>query len=287
MSGKQKLVYISTDPTSGDEVAAYLRTGSHALTSTDIGGKKALDVNVANAINVDTNGVYADPSNLTPDSIGNIFHSRAATPDATNQIFRSTGGAASADSIVAANVHGIDVMGFLMGFNGTTWDRLTSTSSALDINIASTDIAMEVAGDVADDATDAGNPIKVGSRTVDSALTEVSTAGDRADAISDMYRRIFVNNAPDIAVKHSVQTVGDTTRVQLDSTPQSGRTGIFVQNLGNKAIYIGNVTVTKTGSTRGIWVPAGSFLDLPWGEHIPVYAVSSSGDQDVMFFERA
>lgn len=108
-----------------------------AITSTLTGGKQGLDVNITNTLTIDTNGVYNVSTNPTPDSEGVIVHVRAATPDATSQTFRSTGGTANASAIVAANVQGLDVNSFNMGYNGTTWDRLTSTSGALNTNISS------------------------------------------------------------------------------------------------------------------------------------------------------
>lgn len=118
-------------------VAAYTLDGAgNVITSTVVGADTGLDVNILNDITVDLDGVYNVGTNPTPDSVGAILHTRAAAPDATNQTFRSTGGAASSDNVVAANVHGADVNSFMMGFDGTTWDRLRVDGSAnLNVNI--------------------------------------------------------------------------------------------------------------------------------------------------------
>lgn len=137
-----KLTY---DPTDADTLAASSTVGAYNLSSdgtrithTTVGGSEALDVNVANDIAIDADGVYNNPNNLTPDTIGLITHVRAASPDETNQTFRSTGGSPTADDVVAANVHGIDVNSFLHAFDGTTYDRLTAqnTAGALDVHVA-------------------------------------------------------------------------------------------------------------------------------------------------------
>lgn len=52
---KDKLIYDATTPSDGDSVAAFLRTGTEALTST--GG--ALDVNIASSTGL---GIYAEDS---------------------------------------------------------------------------------------------------------------------------------------------------------------------------------------------------------------------------------
>ena len=114
---------------------AYDGTGGDWVRLTETGG--ALDINVKSGeLNVDLDGVYVLATNPTPDSVGTIFHSRAASPAISDQIFRSTGGVASADAIVAANVHGIDVNSFGMLFNGTTWDRWQGTGGSANVTIS-------------------------------------------------------------------------------------------------------------------------------------------------------
>jgi len=283
---KPKLVYYSATPDDGDSVAAYLRTSAHALTSTDVGGKLSLDVNVANDIAVDMDGIYDDPDNLTPDTVGAIFHVRNASIGVTHQTLRISGGAPGSDNVAPATIQALDVNSFLMGFDGTNWDRVTATAGALDINIASTEIALEVAGNVADDAADSGNPIKVGSRALGAALSAISAANDRADMVSDLYRRVLVNDSPNVACRQDVVATNATTATQLDATVQAGRKEIIIQNLGTKAIYIGNSSVTNTGATQGIKIPAqGELGPIPWGQYVPVYAIAESGTPSAMLFQ--
>jgi hypothetical protein len=282
---KPKLVYYTSAPEDGDSVAAFLRTDGGALTSTTIDAVEALDVNVANAIEVAMDGIYDDPDNLLPDSAGAIFHVRGATVDITSQTLRVTG-AAPANAVDPANVIALDVNSFLMGFDTDHWDRLTSTSGALDINIASTEIAMEVGGNVADDAADSGNPVKVGSRALGAALSAVSAANDRADMVSDLYRRILVNDAPNVASKQVLVATNSSTAVQLDATVQAGRMHVLIQNMGDKAIFVGNASVTASGSTQGIKIPAkGEIGPIPWGQYVPVYAIAESGTPSAMLFQ--
>lgn len=120
------------------KVFALLRTAAgDNLTSTLLGAKQALDVNVANAIDVSVAGVYDVSTNPSPDSVGSIFHTRAATPGLAEQVFRATGGVANADNVVAANVHGLDVNSFGMLFDGTAWDRQLGTAGAANVHLAS------------------------------------------------------------------------------------------------------------------------------------------------------
>jgi len=132
---------------------------------------------------------------------------------------------------------------------------------------------LDVVGNVADDEADSGNPLKVGSRAVDGALSAISASNDRADLLSDMYRRIWTNGSPNIAQKLSKATVSDS-EVEVAATPQAGRTRILIQNLSNKDIFIGPTGVLIT---TGIRIAKGATLELPWGEDIDLFAISAVG----------
>lgn len=118
--------------------AMFDGTGANAITSTTVSGKQGLDVNLIDgSISVDLNGIYNSGTNPNPDNVGAILFNRAASPGLSDQLFTPTGGVASSDAVVDANVHGADVNGFMMGFNGTTWDRLqVDGSKFLKVNIA-------------------------------------------------------------------------------------------------------------------------------------------------------
>lgn len=263
MISKDKFIYSATD-TEGDEIKAFLHA-SLKLTSTTVGGKEALDVNVVSAINVDLNGFYDVSTNPTPDTVGNVMCTRAAAPALTDQIQRVTAAAASSDAVVAANVHGQDVNAFGMGFNGTTWDRLLATSGKLQVLPD---------GGVADDGVDSGNPIKVGSRAVSGALTAVSTTGDRADLLSDLYRRIWVNTAPNIAGSSAAVSIDNTAGgTSLFASPQAGRRRVRIQNLGLTSIFFGFGTLTAAAGSR---LAAGATEDLELGPNLDLKAIAST-----------
>lgn len=137
---------------------------------------------------------------------------------------------------------------------------------------------------VADDAADSGNPIKVGSRAV-STLGAVSAANDRADLVSDLYRRIYVNNQPNIAGNLLKPTVSNTAS-QADATPLAGRKRILIQNLSDKNIYIGTSNAVTTST--GIELPKKGDLEMEWGENIGIWLISPTGiTSDVRILELA
>jgi hypothetical protein len=137
---------------------------------------------------------------------------------------------------------------------------------------------------VADDDADAGGSVKVGSRAV-SILGAVSAANDRADFISDLYRRIYVNNQPNIAGNLLNPTVSNTAS-QADATPLAGRKRILIQNVSDKNIYLGidNSVTTSTG----IEIPKKGDLEMEWGENIEIWLISATGiTSDVRILELA
>lgn len=132
--GGRRLGFDITDADTilaSDNVGSWLRAGTDGdrISSTNVSGKEGLDVNIINPLTVNIDGVYDGVSNLDPDNVGAIFHVRAATPADADQTKRTTGAAATSDAIVAANFHGIDTNSALLGFNGTTFDRLRSWKS--------------------------------------------------------------------------------------------------------------------------------------------------------------
>ena len=144
---------------------------------------------------------------------------------------------------------------------------------------------LDVVGNVADDAADSGNPLKIGSRGVSGALTALSASGDRADLLSDLYRRVWVNDSPNVGVTLSKPTVSDTA-AEIASTPQAGRKRILIQNLSNLPIYIGPSNAVTT--TTGIRINKNMTLEVPWGPDLDVWAISAAGiTSDVRVLEVA
>lgn len=144
---------------------------------------------------------------------------------------------------------------------------------------------IDLAGSVDDDDADSGSPLKVGSRGVDGLLTALSASNDRADLLSDMYRRVWVNTSPNVGVTLSKPTISSTA-AEIAATPQAGRERILVQNLSNKPIYIGpDNTVT---SATGIRINKNAALELPWGEDLNVWGISAGAiSSDVRVLEVA
>lgn len=136
----------------------------------------------------------------------------------------------------------------------------------------------------ADDAADAGNPVKVGSRVVGGVLTAIADA-DRANVISDTFRRVWVNNAPNVSVVQSNRTISGVLSA-LPATNLVGRTRIVIQNASTGAansVYIGGA---GTNSTNGTRLSAGAVVTLEIGDDVTLSGISG-GSADIRILELA
>jgi len=144
-------------------------------------------------------------------------------------------------------------------------------------------VAADLTSSVADDAADSGNPIKVGSKAHDgaAALGEIADA-DRANLLSDSYRRIYINDAPNVSASASAASVTDSE--VLLGTAISGRTRILIQNNSNNPIFVGPTGVSVS---TGLEVSKNSTLSLELGESIDLYGIASTGTNDVRILQLA
>lgn len=256
----------------------------------------ALDVNIKSSdidIQVDIDGIYNVTTNPTPDNVGIIGSSRNA-PGLANQTLQFTGAGVGSDDVAPTNIVAQDVNSFGMLWDGSAWDRApgNSTDGAL-VEISNTSLAVTqstspwvVAGNVADDAVDSGDPVKVGSRSEWGALPAISQDLDRADLISDKYRRVYVNNGSNIAIAQNTVSV-TTSQVELKAGVNrlDGRRLLMVQNLGSKEVYIGATGVT---SADGLVLGSRATISLEVGQDVAVFAIGTIGaGQDVRVFEMA
>lgn len=193
---KDKLIYDATTPADGDSVAAFLHASGGKLTSTNISSKEGLDVNIINPITVDMDGVYVPVTNPTPDNTGVIANTRAATLDATTQVERTTAGPL-ADGVVNANVIGLDTSAFLMGYNGSTWDRVKAASGAVHVKLMAVDSSVAL-------------PVKDCAEAFLTTLKAVSVTGAMVVSALTGRRRVLVQNLGSKAVFVGPSGVGNT-----------------------------------------------------------------------------
>ena len=243
---KDQLVFDSSDPTEGDQIGGWVLAGDDGtpITHTTIGLKEALDVNIVNGPD---DAIYKEDSVHADEDLG-------------NQVLSVRKNALSANTDADG-----DYASLLTNNDGALWTVPVG----------------DVGDDEAEPAGNNANPVKVGF-TVDDVLT-ASTDGFRVQAVSDLYRRQWVNNGADIAMTHAAVSVDDTIGgTQLKASALACRRNLLIQNLDNKAIYIGLTGVT---AANGIRVGAKQSMMLDIGPHIDVYALGDAGAADVRVME--
>lgn len=139
---------------------------------------------------------------------------------------------------------------------------------------------------VADDVADSGNPLKVGGKAYASLSADPVDDGDRANLAQDLYRRVFIHDAPNMSVLQQRVVIG-ATAVAIPTTALAGRTRVMVQNAASNPVWVGSATVTTSGATMGIKVEKGGTLALEAGEDVELYAIAAGAGNDVVVIELA
>lgn len=280
---KEKLIFDTTAPAEGDNVGAYLRgaTGNLISSVTDggterlavaTGAEKAEDAahasgdrgmfalavrNDADTSMVDTDGDYAP---LQVSATGRLKVDAAITNNAER-----AEDSASASGQVGLSVLNVrqDTLASSVDTDGDyAWFKTNSRGALWTAPV----------GTVADDAADTENPIKVGSRALGGALAAIAS-GDRADMISDLYRRVYVNDSYNIAMLATAVNVTNTA-VELIPTALGGRRQMVIQNLSNREIFIGPANTVTTAN--GFRIAAGATIGLDLGPNVTVWAIAAN-----------
>ena len=139
---------------------------------------------------------------------------------------------------------------------------------------------LDISSEVPDNDTDSENPLKVGSRArFGNPLPAISTSGDKADLISDEYRRIYTHNSAAVNIANGAQSVDNVLETIMNSTGSNltGRIEVMVQNRGGKSIFVG---ATGVSAANGIEIDKKSTLNLKLGDRIDLYAIGTSAVVD-------
>lgn len=241
---KTQLIFDPADLTDSDNVGAYLRAGSDGdLITSTLISGK--EALDVNVVSGTDDGIFAEDSASANGDVGqSVLQVRQ-------------------DALASSVSTDGDYGWFKMNDRGALWTVPVGT--------------------VADDAADSEYPNKIGYRAVSGALTAVSASNDRADAISDLYRRIWVNDAPNIGMAQGNVTVG-ATEVALPTTALNGRRSIIVQNTSNNPVYVGPTGVL---TTTGIKVDKGATMELAAGPDLALFAIAAGAGNTVRVLELA
>jgi hypothetical protein len=163
---------------------------------------------------------------------------------------------------------------------GTTLDSILADTATIDSNLAS----LTKAEDAAHSSGDAG---------IQALAVRKDASG--SNAADGDYTSLITNSAGDLKVSDVAnasilqQQVSVTnTAAALPATALSGRKSLLIQNVGGSKCWIGSATVTTSGATSGIELPANSFMELEVGAGVAVYAIKNgAGGNSVNILELA
>lgn len=307
MISKDKLIFDAADLAASDDVGAYLRASDGTLlTHTDVGGKKALDVNVANSISATiAPGSEIKITDGTDDLAINADGSINAVVSATDLDIRD----------LAFATDKVDVTGSEVSLDAATLAALENISAVVtatdldirDLNHAQDNVAIAQGGNTmavnADGSINVNADISVvnGSDKVEDSAhasgdigtyvlavredvlaASTSASGDYSSLKVDALGRLHTVDAAQDAVFSAVTVTNSAT--DLVASDLANRRKILIQNVSTRTVYIGESGVT---TATGIRLSAGSSMELEAGPQVDLHAIAQGGSADVRVLELA
>lgn len=263
---KDQLILDTAALSESDNVGAYIRAADGTLiTKTTVGGKEALDVNVANTVTVTATALDVRALAFATDKV-----------DVTGSTVELGSTSLAALENISATV------------SGTVEIGATSLAALESITV------QNGAGASAVNIQDGGNSITVDATAFD--IRALAFATDKVDASGS----VVALDAPTLAALENITAVigGGTTaafsNVSVDNTvggvdlvpsDLANRKKILIQNVSSKAIFVGNSGVS---AATGIKIPAGASAEFEAGQAINLYGITATaGAADVRIMEIA
>lgn len=166
-----------------------------------------------------------------------------------------------------------DTPGSLVGANGDYAPLQVDATGNLRVSGSIT-----ISGQYAEDSAASSGDIGLFTLGVrrDTTGTSTSASGDYSEIQTWSNGELKVVDIANAAILQ--QQVGVTsTAAPLPASALANRKSLLIQNVGSAKVYIGSSTVTTSGATAGIEMPANSFMELEVGPAVPVYAVKTGG----------
>lgn len=274
---KDQLIFDVTDADTiadSDSVGSFLRASDGTLlTHTDVGGKKALDVRVAEGINVEVDLDHTDDSVRLGDGTS-FFTSTSENGDISLDVHLSN---------TSIEVTGTDFdirdLAFatdsVTSHQGGTW---TIDSITNDVNVTATDLDIR-------DLTAASDSIQAwGHDGAGTALTSTLVGGDQALDVN-VSNEISVNDAAlaDTAILSGADTLAAAgTAEKVVAANLSDRKYLFVYNNDNRKMYIG---ASGVSAANGFPVSPGSTIQVRAGAAVDVYYNSAKTGHEIRTLE--
>ena len=269
MLGKDKLVFDATAANDADNVGAYLRSADGTLlTHTTVGGKEALDVNVANEVDI-------RDLNSATDSVTAIQGTSPWVVSATDLDIRDLS-------------HTQDNIAIAQGGNTMVVNADGSINVNADIDVVN---GAEKAEDAAHASGDVGQFVLAVRQDVlaPSTSTDGDYAAFKVNAQGALYVEVVNQTTSAIPAFSSLlvsqNNIGITAELVVPSD-LTNRKRILVQNVSsNRTVYLGHDNTVST--TTGIRLSAGGSIEIDLGAGVALYAISNTASADLRIAELA
>jgi hypothetical protein len=273
MLTKERLIFDPAEADSTDNVGSYLRASDGTLlTHTDVSGKKALDVNVANEVDIRA---------LTQADEVTVFQGTDPwVVSATDLDIRDLD--ASQDNVA---INGISAGGNALVIN---------PDGSINVNA---DIDVVTGAEKAEDSAHASGDIGQYVLAVREDVLASSTSADGDYASFKVSERgaLWVKQDGKIEVIPETHTTWLTSQNTVDTTAElvvaadlSNRRKILIQNAssgGNRTIHLGSSNTVS--ASNGIRISAGSSIELELAAGVEIWAISVAAGADLRIAEFA
>lgn len=281
---KDHLLFDTTSATTmadTDSVGAYLRASDGTLlTHTDVGGKKALDVRVAEGINVEVDLSHVDDSVKVGDgtdflainadgSINITDNGGSLTVDASDLDIRDL--THVSDSIKVGD--GTD----FLSVNADGSINITDNGGSITVDAVNLDIR-----DLAAATDSVSSWTKDGTGT---SITSTVVGGDTGLDVNIINASLTVSDAAlaNTAIASDAETLDVANTAQnVVASPLASRKYLFVYNNDNQKMYIGESGVS---AASGFPVSPGSYMELRCGAAIDIEFVSAKLNHEIRTLE--
>lgn len=265
-------------------VGAYLRASDGTLlTHTDVGGKKALDVRVAEGINVEVDLDAADDSvaSWTNDGAGNAITSTSENGDQALDVHIS-----NSSIVVTAtdlDIRDLDFATDSVDVSGSEVSLDAATLAALETVTVLQGTSPWVVGDGGGSLT--VDAVDFDIRDLDAAQDNVaiSDGTDTLEINADGSINVVATSSDaalaNVAISAVPETVGTTVGQIVDGADElANRKYLFLYNNGNRQAYVGQSGIT---TSTGFPLPPGSILEARIGAAVDVYMIADAAAQNI------
>ena len=280
---KDQLIFDTTDADTiadSDSVGAFLRASDGTLlTHTDVGGKKALDVNIAAGVNVEVDLSHLDDSIRLGDGTS-FFTSTSENGDISLDVHMS-------NTSIAVTATDLDIRDLVFATDKVDVSGSTIVSITNDVNIADGGNSITVDAVDLDIRDITAVSVSIASHLFDgagTALTSTLVSGDQALDVN-VVNEIAVNDAAlaDTAILSAADTLAAAgTAEKVVASNLSARKYLSIYNNDNRKMYIGGSGVD---ATNGFPVSPGSYVELRAGAAVDVYYDSAKNGHAIRTLE--